>query len=240
MSDDRKYNGWTNYETWAIALWLNNDQGSQEHAIDLAREAYSDAEGEDRKGDAARELAEQLKEECEAGIPDGIAGTVYADLLQSAIDEADWYEIAESFLDDDLIKEIEDEEREERWDAGEFDLRRVESPGKFEGGLVIDEAIYDLCNSGMSDASEGDVQEHGHAYELVRAPISLDESDAPDLTPDERAYLRSLGGGAILTENSQGFVSVTYYDTAEAVDAAWDRIVADLTPDDDASDESAD
>jgi hypothetical protein len=119
MSDDRKHNGWTNYETWAIALWINNDQGSQLHAIDLAREAYSNAEGDDRKGDAASELADQLKEECEAGIPDGIAGTVYGDLLYSAIDEADWYEIAESFLDNDLINEIEDEEREDDTDEDE-------------------------------------------------------------------------------------------------------------------------
>jgi hypothetical protein len=31
---DRTYNGWTNYETWNVALWLQNDPG----LYDLARE----------------------------------------------------------------------------------------------------------------------------------------------------------------------------------------------------------
>lgn len=32
---DQTYNGWTNYETWNVALWIGNDQG----LYDLAREA---------------------------------------------------------------------------------------------------------------------------------------------------------------------------------------------------------
>ena len=32
---DTTYNGWTNYETWNVALWINNDQG----LYDLARAA---------------------------------------------------------------------------------------------------------------------------------------------------------------------------------------------------------
>ena len=37
---DQTYNGWTNYETWNVALWIGNDQG----LYDLAREAgnYTD------------------------------------------------------------------------------------------------------------------------------------------------------------------------------------------------------
>ena len=25
---ETSYNGWTNYETWNVALWVNNDEGS--------------------------------------------------------------------------------------------------------------------------------------------------------------------------------------------------------------------
>lgn len=32
---DTEYNGWTNYETWNVALWINNDEG----LYNLAREA---------------------------------------------------------------------------------------------------------------------------------------------------------------------------------------------------------
>ena len=37
---DATYNGWTNYETWNVALWIGNDEGLYE----LAREAgnYTD------------------------------------------------------------------------------------------------------------------------------------------------------------------------------------------------------
>jgi len=34
---DTSYNGWTNYETWNVALWINNDEG----LYHLAQEAGS-------------------------------------------------------------------------------------------------------------------------------------------------------------------------------------------------------
>ena len=30
---DTSYNGWTNYETWNVALWINNDEGLYRHAV---------------------------------------------------------------------------------------------------------------------------------------------------------------------------------------------------------------
>jgi len=35
MSD---YNGWTNYETWKLALNINNDEGMQETVFDFIRQ----------------------------------------------------------------------------------------------------------------------------------------------------------------------------------------------------------
>ena len=34
---EQTYNGWTNYETWNVALWLQNDPG----LYDLAREYFT-------------------------------------------------------------------------------------------------------------------------------------------------------------------------------------------------------
>ena len=38
-----KYNGWTNYETWNVNLWLNNDQGTYDFIVELAKQYADDA-----------------------------------------------------------------------------------------------------------------------------------------------------------------------------------------------------
>src|SRR5437870_5436518 len=40
---DPTYNGWSNYETWAVALWIDNDQGTYNEARRMAREAAEEA-----------------------------------------------------------------------------------------------------------------------------------------------------------------------------------------------------
>ena len=53
------YNGWANYETWNVALWLQNDEG----LYNFAREARGDYES----------LAAELREVGSRETPDGVA-----------------------------------------------------------------------------------------------------------------------------------------------------------------------
>lgn len=101
MSDENGHNGWTNYETWAWNLWLTNDQESQEHVYELARVAYTGAEvskGFTREGRAALDLAAMLRVECEEEVPD-LELPAFADLLNAAIGEINWYEIAKHLIE---------------------------------------------------------------------------------------------------------------------------------------------
>lgn len=55
---DKTYNGWKNWETWNVALWLGNDQSLYEIAIGFT--SYI-------------ELASYLQNECyNAMTPDGV------------------------------------------------------------------------------------------------------------------------------------------------------------------------
>ena len=96
-----RYQGWTNYETWAVKLHMDNEQSSQEYWAKRAQEEAEAAEankfGTTKERVAVRELADCLQIEHERALPElqGFAG----DLLTAALCEVNWYEIAESLLE---------------------------------------------------------------------------------------------------------------------------------------------
>lgn len=104
----QRYNGWTNYETWNLALWIGNDEGSDSYWREAAQECYDDAEPDGtftRKEQAALALADRLKDETEENAPE-VSG-FYADVLSAALGEVNYHEIAEHWLDD--VEEEDDE-----------------------------------------------------------------------------------------------------------------------------------
>lgn len=102
----KEYNGWTNYETWLVNLWIGNDEGSHAQWGTLAQEAYDHSrvsKGCTRKQNAQYALAQTMKESFEEESEKLFNGTkqavsVWNDLLGAALSEVNWDEIAEHFM----------------------------------------------------------------------------------------------------------------------------------------------
>jgi hypothetical protein len=70
MTNDMTYNGWTNRETWALNLWLTNDQGLYEMTRERVAEALKNATAPEgirvdelrdvHAGEAIKALTEEL------------------------------------------------------------------------------------------------------------------------------------------------------------------------------------
>ena len=105
---DEKYNGWTNYHTWAVNLWMNSEYGTYKYWREEARIHYDNADdcgavwdGHCTTMEVARHrLADQLKEHFEDESPLKECIDLYSDLLVAALGEVDWHEIANALLDD--------------------------------------------------------------------------------------------------------------------------------------------
>ena len=92
MTTSQKYNGWTNYQTWAVKLWLDNDEGSYDLQDTLLNEAAL-------SHDARLRLADLLADYVDEHNPLADTATMYADLMRYAINnEVNWREIADHII----------------------------------------------------------------------------------------------------------------------------------------------
>lgn len=91
------YSGWVNYETWNVALWLDNDEGSYWQAREMVRDL-----GEK---DNPHPFADALKDWVADSAPE-LGASCYSDLLTAALGKVSWVEIAEHYIAD--MDEVED------------------------------------------------------------------------------------------------------------------------------------
>lgn len=89
MSD---YNGWTNYETWSVKLWLDNEEPTYVMVTESARGAVE-------KGASVYAFADWLRDYVTDMQPD-LPASMASDLLSAALSNVNWTEIAQAYLDD--------------------------------------------------------------------------------------------------------------------------------------------
>ena len=77
------YNGWVNFETWAVDLHLNNEQGSHNALREMAQEAEDTYQ--------AAQVIRDWVEDMNPLIEDS---SMFASLLNAALREVEWNDIA--------------------------------------------------------------------------------------------------------------------------------------------------
>jgi len=108
MSEDTTYNGWKNYPTWAVNLWLGNEEVLYDRRCELAGMAIADANEDENViskiwtvEQAQRyRLADDLKKWVVDELAPDLGATFAADLLGYALGEVDWHEIAAAAIED--------------------------------------------------------------------------------------------------------------------------------------------
>jgi len=80
---DERYNGWTNYETWLVDLWLTNEQCSYTVLQEICAESMS-------KYGKAEMLEAYVRDNAGSELPGMVA-----DLVNAAFARVNWVEIVE-------------------------------------------------------------------------------------------------------------------------------------------------
>jgi len=102
--EHKEYNGWTNYETWLVNLWLNESgEDLTARTAEYVQAAIDDGacDAQSVRDAAAEVLAQTLENDHddaadELNIPNG----VFSDLLSAALREVDWRSIADHYVSD--------------------------------------------------------------------------------------------------------------------------------------------
>lgn len=92
------YNGYTNYQTWAVSLWLDNEQYTNEYLNELANNE-TDYEYEFQKGYALQSFVEEMSYD-HLGGRSGFG--MFNDLLTHALANVNWDEIIETHKEEEV------------------------------------------------------------------------------------------------------------------------------------------
>lgn len=104
--ETQKYNGWTNYATWCVNLWLSNDESTYFYLVQQATEIKNNPDyfkiGDQKilKNPVVR-LADIIKHMIDDSNPILDQADLYNDVLRHALAFVDYQEIAKSYLEGD-------------------------------------------------------------------------------------------------------------------------------------------
>jgi hypothetical protein len=107
MSDEG-YNGWKNYPTWAVNLWLANDEGLYREALERTEEEMASSRSARAKLERPYwteeesyrfHVADMLKDWVTDELAPDLGASFASDLLGYALGEVEWHDIADAWIE---------------------------------------------------------------------------------------------------------------------------------------------
>lgn len=98
----KTHNGWKNYPTWVVNLWLSNDEGLYHAAREIVERTTRLYDGPYfiEKGVPRAQVADALKTWVVEDLVPDLGASFAADLLGFALDQVHWCEIAQAWSSD--------------------------------------------------------------------------------------------------------------------------------------------
>ena len=100
-TEAKTYNGWANYETWAVKLWLDNDESGcalQQELLEQAQNNLNPSEVWTKEEAIRFQLANLIEEWVKDNSPLADTASMYSDMLGAAIASVNFTEIADSII----------------------------------------------------------------------------------------------------------------------------------------------
>ena len=105
-----KYNGWSNYETWNLSLWIDNDREWYRAVNDKASALVCDVLSKDEQIEILRQFLIDLVQDNEPKTDPSF----YSDVLNASIREVNFREVSRSIIEEARRERLQDlkEERQ--------------------------------------------------------------------------------------------------------------------------------
>ena len=101
--DTQKYNGWTNYATWLVNLHFDG----LDFTDDIEDGVFDDMDTDEIRCHVASWIQELVESHLDEVV--NTDNTFVTDLINFTIDEVDWHDIADHYVDD-IKDELKDRE----------------------------------------------------------------------------------------------------------------------------------
>lgn len=159
--ESKQYNGWYNYETWLVNLWMSNDQDTHDLVAQWNQDdkkLYTTKRDSPSYSQDVVDFSDYLEEYVRDMNPLADSACMFSDLLGAALSEVNWREIADHWISDYLADNPNEYTLEYAVDWGNVSWLKYRAWLCVESGDMA-ESFWELFNACIQDVIDNSTED---------------------------------------------------------------------------------